>query len=520
MAPEEPVAEAAPPPPVLTEVHLPILEIERPFRFSDELRGLSTMAMELGLSDLPGVVARVPGDAAPPAVLLSLPAARRQVDARFTASGTEAAVEFELELCVAGGACTTTTATAPRDAPWEAYGTLLEGAAEGLGLPVSPELAANWRIPGSKDPYAELITGRGAATLYGILPPPATPDDKRSNPVLRAVFIDPRQPIALWCLARWQVGTTADGGDAADTLARASLVRPWSAMLDADRATVLAAQGKTDQAVMVWEHLLEGQPRDPRFLEPTARALLAAKRPEEAGRVLEGVPPEFEWEPRVASLRVAIYESVQGTVGIDPLLAHWQETDPDALEPVQRRLELRVREARFAEALELVPALRSRAPGPQSDALEVALLVALGRLREAAERAPADVAARLIARADREQDPAATLVGLDAENPETRLAVADGRLWQGKASEALPDLERMARELPWRAEVQAARARALEGLGRATEAAEAWKLAWELDPGAEGGPVTPTRVASTFQYVTNAPPEAEEAPVGRMGPEL
>ena len=279
---EAPVAEAAPPPPVLTEVHLPILEVERPFHFSDEFRGLATMVVELGLSDLPGVVARVPGDAAPPAVLLALPAARRQVDARFRAWGTEDALTLELELCVAGGTCTTTTAATTRAAPWDAFGALLEGAADGLGLAVPPEVAAGWHTPGSKDPYAELITGRGAATFYGILPPPTEPDDRRSNPVLRAVFLDPRQPVALWSLARWQVGTTADGGAAADTLARASLVRPWSPMLDADRATVLAAQGKSDQAVLAWEHIRDANPRDPRFLEPTARALLAAHRPEDA----------------------------------------------------------------------------------------------------------------------------------------------------------------------------------------------------------------------------------------------
>jgi hypothetical protein len=54
-------------------------------------------------------------------------------------------------------------------------------------------------------------------------------------------------------------------------------------------------------------------------------------------------------------------------------------------------------------------------------------------------------------------------------------------------------------------------ARALEAQGRSTEAVEAWKQAWLLDPALEGGPVENGRVAGTFRLLL--PPEAplEEA---------
>ncbi len=523
----EPVPDSsAPLPPVLTEVRLPLLEVTEAFRWDDEFRGLATMAVELGLSDLPGVSVVVPGHAAPPSVLTALPVSRRLVDARFVArpiggGGPGATrLEMELELCVAAQGCASTTATGTREAPWEAFGALLEGAAGTLGVTAPPEVVDEWRRPGSTDTYAELLTGRAAATFYGILPPPADPTDLRSNPVLRAVHLDPEQPLALWTLARWEVGSTADGGKAAETLARAALARPTSPVFDADLGTVLLAAGKPDQAVAAWEHAREHGADDPRFLEPTARALLAADRAADARAVLDASPAEFRWEPRVAELRVAVAEAVEGTAGLDPLLAHWQETDPDAVAPVRRRLDLRVQNGRFEEALGLVPALRARIPGPQTDALEVALLVAVGRVRDAANRAPPGISERLAARADREADPGAPVAGLP-DDADAALAAAEGMVWRGHAAAALPVLDTALAARPWRADAHAARARALERLGRGEEAAAAWQHAWELDPALEGGPVTVTRVADTFRHVVReAPPAAAPPSMRRMGPSL
>jgi tetratricopeptide (TPR) repeat protein len=527
VTPVEPLAEVGPAAPLLTEIRLPLAEIGAPFRWDDEFRGLSTMAVELGLSDLPGVVVRIPGHSAPPSVLVSLPVSRRLVDARLVVrplpkvAGVEATpLELELELCVAGGACASTTTTGTREAPWDALGALLEGAAEALDVTPDDATVAGWHTPGSADTYAELLTGRAAATLYGILPPPEEPEDKRSNPVLRAVLIDPRQPLALWTLARWQVGYTSDGGAAADTLARASLARPWSPLFDADLATVLHAAGKHDQAVLAWEHLRESSPQDPRYLEPAAQALMAAGRPEDARAVLREFPGEFRWTPRVAELSVVITEAIDGSAGLDPLLAHWQQTDPKAVAPVRRRLDLRVQSGQFADALEILPALRTRAPGPQTDALEVALLVATGRLEDAVAHAPADVGARIGARAEREQDPGAPLPELDA-SPDADLARAEGLLWRGEPASAMPLLTAARKERPWRADLHAALARALEGVGRGEDAAAAWQTAWELDPAMNGGPVSAGRVASTFQLVVREPaPEDAVDSVGAMGPDL
>ena len=58
-APEPEVEVKAAPPPPLTLVRLPVLTLEKPFRWDTELRGLATTELELGLADLPGVVALV-----------------------------------------------------------------------------------------------------------------------------------------------------------------------------------------------------------------------------------------------------------------------------------------------------------------------------------------------------------------------------------------------------------------------------------------------------------------------------
>lgn len=504
------------------------MEVEQGFRWDDEFRGLGTMAIELGLLDLPGVVARVPGQGAPPSVLLALPVSRRQVDARLVARplppepelrGTP--LELELELCVSGQGCVSTTAVATREAPWDAFAELLEGAAATLGVRVGPRVVEAWRTPGSTDPYAELLTGRAAATYYGILPPPRDPADRRTNPVLRAVHLDPRQPLALWTLARWDVGASSDGGKAAEMLTRAALARPTSPALEADLATVLLASGKADQAVLVWDAVRKRRADDPRFLEPAARALLAAGRAADAHDVVEAIPAEYTWEPRIAELRVAVAEAYGGVTGLDPLLAHWQDTDPRAVAPVRRRLDLRVQDGRFEEALALLPSLRDRAPGPQTDALEVALLVALGRVREAADKAPAGVSERLSARADRERDPGAPVAGLP-DDLDAALARAEGMVWRGQAAEAIPILDGYLKARPWRSDAHAVRARALERVGRGEDAADAWQRAWELDPAAEGGPVAVTRVASTFRYLEREPLPPRPVPTrrGRKGPEL
>ncbi|HNH49115.1 MAG TPA: hypothetical protein PKY30_18865, partial [Myxococcota bacterium] len=153
--------------PALTELRLPILKVEQPFRWDSEFQGLATAAMELGLYDLPGVVPRISAQIPSPSDD-SLKMVTRVVDARFLARGTPEKLELELELCVAGGLCESTIAEATREAPWPAFAALLEGAAATLGVEVPEAVRRSWSKAGSRDSYAELLTGRAAALYYGI----------------------------------------------------------------------------------------------------------------------------------------------------------------------------------------------------------------------------------------------------------------------------------------------------------------------------------------------------------------
>lgn len=168
-------------------------------------------------------------------------------------------------------------------------------------------------------------------------------------------------------------------------------------------------------------------------------------------------------------------------------------------------------------------ALRERAPGPSTDALEVALLVALGRLDQAAELAPPDVAMRIRARRQLAANPGVVPEGLAAEDPTASLVAGEVALWRKLPAEALSAAEAGIAAAPLSAEAQVLRARALEGLGRAHLASEAWAKAWELDPGLSGGPMESGRIASTFTYVEAGEhpdaPEASLAP-GPKGPDL
>lgn len=514
-APEVEVKPAPPPP--LTLVHLPVLTLDAPFRWDTELRGLATTELELGLSDLPGVIARVPGDAPPPTWAVNHPRPQREFDATFTGTGTADALTLTLTLCQ-GEACESHAASGPREHPHDMLAALISGAATQLGVEVPDATRAAWATPGSKDTYAELITGRGCSSYLGLLPAPGQASDKKANSVLRAVFIDPAQPIAQWMWARWQTYGVAGGGTAADTLRRAALARPTSPLLTADLATVLTLVGKPAEAALVWQGLTEQAPQDPRWLPPYADVLLTLGRPVEAKATLARLPDAFHADPVYAELQVRIAEGI-GNGDLDPLLARWQETDHKSAEPVRRRIQQRVSEGKYADALVLVPALRTRAPGPQTDALEVALLTATGQVDAAADRAPEDVAARLRARGAQEANPAAEPVGLTG--PAAALATADARLWANKPGLSL-DAADAALRLDPSADAWAARARALEAAGRAEESVQAWQGAWELDPAVDGGPVGTQRIASTFRLEAAIEPPLSDEPTieGRAGPNM
>lgn len=516
-APAAPVVQ-----PALTEIELPILTLQSPFAKDAEFRGLVTMAVLLGMGDIPGVVPVIASQAQPLSTAVARPIAKGKVHGRFTGGGTPEAVKLSLELCKEGGLCTTVEANGTRDQPWEAVGTLLEGVAHALAIPMPAETVALWHQPGSKDPYAELVAGRACAVWLGLLPPSEHPGDKRTDPIARALFLDPRQPLAAWVYGLWEIGTVSGGGNAAEALQRAVLARPSSPMLGADLALVRQLQGRPNEAVLAWEDVLARSPDDLRYLKPYADALVAAGRAMDARALLAKLPKDYDDDPQVAALRVQVAMAAKTTEDLDPLLAHWQEVDPKNATPVKLRVEQRVKARDFEGALPLLDVLRKRAPGPATDALQMALLVAVGRPKDAAALAPPELAARLRARAEREADPGADLSDLPSNDVALLLAKADAALWKNEPARALELADKALGMEPTLADAEVVRAQALELLDRGPLAVAAWNRAWTIDPAAEGGPVEAQRIGPTFKFVevgkpTSVGPPARARP---KGPEL
>jgi tetratricopeptide (TPR) repeat protein len=476
---------------------LPVLRIKDSFRWDGEFRGLATAALEAGLYDLPGVVPVISAQV-PLAGKELLGAARRTVDARYYCEGPPDALNLTLELCIAGGACENITATARREAPWDALGTLLEGVATVLELKVSEETRQSWHLPGSKDTYAELLTGRAAGMYYGVIPLPDPLPTGNMHPGFRPVLVDPKQPLAQWIWARWQLRTSEeeDQGNPVENLGRAALHRSSSPLFLAERALLLL-KARPEEALLDLNEIRRKYENDPRFLDPYIRALLGSGRAADALAALKLFPVEFLWSPRIARLQVEV-AGAAGVKDLDPLLAHWQKIDLTVVEPVKRRIALRVDQGEYEAALSLIEALRTRAPGAETDALETALLISLGRFVEAEKRIIPDLLPRLQARRALSEDPKADVAIYLTEPSATGIAaMAEAALQRGDPVGALVLLTPAGLE---NAQLVALQARALELTGRGIEASAAWRRAWELDPGIEGGPFEKARIASTFQY--------------------
>ncbi len=461
-SPSAPPAAVASVPPALVVVLAPPSPAGE-FRWETETAGLATLMVEVGLSELSGVMVEVPGLPPPPGVGQQVGVADTQRwTGRLRLSTDPKALDLELELCAPDGArCRATSATGTREAPERAIPTLLSFASEVLGRAPAPGTQAQWGIPVSADPYAALVCGRAAATWYGMLP--AVSPEQEGEPydnVAKAVRIDPSMPLAQWLLAR-RYALRGRWDRAAMHFTAAREGRPFHPVFLADQATALGNEGKGPAAADTFDGLLELAPRDPRFGLARARALLAARRLEDARIAVDALSADWPRDPGVAAVRVALADARGETAATDALLAHWADTDPRAVEPVRRRVQIRVRGGRFAEAWDLLPELRRRDAHPLADGFEVPLGVALGRWDEAAMAAERlgepSTAARIRARRDLEARPDRVTDGLltwDA-SPEARVVLARSALAAGDLDAASDRFDDALRDAAWDPDVLA-----------------------------------------------------------------
>jgi hypothetical protein len=243
------------------------------FSRSLELCGLATGLYELGLNDLPHLVAGEERAGASPGLGRPIRTRAEQWTARLGLGPQDGALALEGVLCDPTGLCRTQTETAPREELHAAVARLLVWTAGELRVELLPEVQAAWLLPPSKDPYAVLVAGRAAATLYGTWPAAEglALGDRRRDPIDRAVYIDPKQGLSAWVLAR-RDALRGEVARARAGLSQALEARPWSALLQADDAALADLQGRPEAALDAWAEVVRRAPGDLRYTLPHAAA--------------------------------------------------------------------------------------------------------------------------------------------------------------------------------------------------------------------------------------------------------
>lgn len=453
-----------------------------------ELSGLVTALLELGLADLDGVVPRVQGAPPSPGLAEALLGDAERWTASLTLAERGEQLDLRLSLCALDTCEVLASDAGTRAEPAPGVAALVSAVADHLLRGEAPGAADERALPTSADPYAVLLTGRSAATFYGILPAPPEEKvgDKRRDPVARALLVDPETAVGNWIAGRRALGR-GEPEAARDFFTRASFARPTSDLLMADEAAALRAGGH-DRAAWYALSALEGRrPADLRFTLATAGAALAAEQPQAAEDRLGALPEPAASDPAVLARRVdalaALHREAFPTY--DALLARWATVAPMDAEPVRRRVQLRVREGAFEAALPLAAELSSRGATDEAATLELALLNALDRPEQAAARASALGQAALARRlsASASSDPAVIAADLAEDEDPRALAVRAVALVESRhAAEGLAVAEAALERSPWAAEPLAAQVSALDALGRPADAAKARARLCAADP--------------------------------------
>ncbi len=480
--------EVEPEPLPILEVRLAPARVPADVAHREETSGLLTVLVEMGLADLQGVIPLVEGTPAAPGLADPVRSLGQTWTGAITVFGSDP-LQLNLELCSKPEVCTVSRGEGPLAEPWKAVAQVLDGAVAALGRPASlPGAPDDWRRPLSNDPYAVLLAGRAAAVLYGILPPPPEEDlgDRRKDPIVRAVYVDPHDAPAAWVLIRREAAR-GQFASAQEAFERALEARPSSLALLGDQAAISALAAKPATALDAWLAMSARTPRDLRFRLPLARAHVRNQQIAEASAVLDHLPGWAQDERAVVEMRVAIADAAGNVVAGDALLARWQAAAADDPEPIRRRIALRVSERQYAAALDLIDELAATGAPEEAGGLEMTLSLGVDDL-ERADRAARDlglddVAHRIAVRRTIGGDPAATLAAIGTSRDRwERLTRAQALLASGEAAKALAELEPVLDEAPYQPEALALQIACLEGLHRPAVIPRA-RLAW-ADPDA------------------------------------
>lgn len=453
-----------------------------------ELAGLITALFESGLADLDDVVPHVKGSTVSPAFT---PRITRRVSlwaAQLTlTASTASSVAVHVSLCSEEQICGSLTSTGARARPEPIVAKLLMDVSAVLGRAPYDGTAAAWSLPLTNDPYAELLCGRSAATLYGMLSlPEEAIGDRRKDPVERAVFVDPKMPIAQWIAGRRRLLLNLPVLAHA-AFERASAERPMKLSYAADAARSLVYAGEYDDAAAAWAKVRSRNVADPRFTLGRAQSLLAAGQAERAQIELDTLPHDYHDDPNAVALRVAIADALGSSNEREDLLLLWQEVAAMDPEPVRRRIAKRIDARKYDEALELCAELSARGAKEEASRLAIALAIAVRDFPRAEQEMTAlgmyIEVARLRARVAMEQQVDVVVPQLaGSHDPETIVFVATNTAKRGELGAALAEVDRALAIEPYMPEALALKYQVLIALGKNDDAARVLGVLARADP--------------------------------------
>lgn len=481
-------------------------------RYAREVAGLVVGLFETGLADVNTLVPHYEGHSPPPGIDRWLTAESQHWRARLSFAHEAESVRIVLRLCPETGACKGASATGPRDAPEGAVTQLLVWTTAAIGAPVPAGMVETWSRPLSKDRYAVLILGRGAATVYGILDP-VEPDDRgvpSDDPLTRAMLIDPTLAIAQYLLGcrSYELGRY---DAAARSFERAQQLSPDRFVFQVAGAAATSGLGQWSEARKQWDALDASWPADSRFATPRIESYLSSGAVEEAGPLLDELPDRYAGDPTVARLRVQVAEAVGPGPNFEKLVEAWEAAAAFDPEPVRKHISLRLRDGRLAEAFELINKLEDRGAATEAQQLMVALGAELGRYDEAAKQAAKmgsdELSEKLKLRAALTRNPRDVPAQLGKIlDPDSRLLLA--KLQASRDPElALAQVRAVLHQQPNRAEAIALEIRVLEKLGREDQAVSAREKLQFVDPAFGSGPRTVAGSTSTGSQPQASLPE-------------
>ena len=458
------------------------------FRWEAETRGLVTALVEAGLADLKGVAPEVDGVARSPGLAERVATGAESWTGTLNLGTDPGALVISLDLCDPIGACDHHEATGTREAPFGAVSDMLGSAAAQLHRQVPEAAQARWEQAPSADPYAILLLGRAAATLYGFLPPP-DPEQRghtRLDPFARCVFLDPGMHLAWWIVGR-DAAQRGEPGRAVGAFEMTLRQWPERVLYQADLAAAQFSAGEAGRAVAAWSALPPGSERDPRFTVAWARAALTTHDTNGARSILAALPHEVADDPAVVALQVDL--AIGDGVGEDvlALLRKWATVAPSQPEPVEREIAALMELGRGEEAAALLPELTRRGRAVTANTLAIPLALERGSWVEAEQAARnldwVAVADHVSLRAELEADPLVQPIGL-LWSAEEDLVLVRATRWLAREAytDALADAEQILAAHPWSPGGLWVATRARRGLGDTVGADEALARLAQVDP--------------------------------------